>query len=150
MILLSGGWSNRKCSIISYLFFFIKFIFFFPYIILLFLKKIIVGLWDHLALCMSMYLFIPAPINYWMPEPILMVLAWARLNGVLINRSYQSLYVCLSLLSLLGNDSVDTFPRQRIHNNRRIVGLVVGVRNPYLIKGESVGLSVYSPIVARS
>jgi hypothetical protein len=51
------------------------------------------------------------------PEPIS--------TAYFINSSHQSVSVCVSLLSLSGNDSVDTFPRQRIHNNRRIVGHVV-------------------------
>jgi hypothetical protein len=41
---------------------------------------------------------------------------WAYLNGVL-HKSFPSVCVsvCVSLLSLLGNGSVNTFPRQQIH-----------------------------------
>jgi hypothetical protein len=70
--------------------------------------------------------------------------------------------VCVFLLSLQGNGSVKCIPffgaRQRLgkhvpaamntRNNRRIVGCVIfyAVR---IYQIESVGLSVYPPIVAR-
>jgi hypothetical protein len=71
------------------------------------------------------------PINFWMPEPVFMKLGMyimARepiLTAYFINASHQSvcLYMCIPL-SLLGNGSVKTLPRQRIHN-RKIVARVV-------------------------
>jgi hypothetical protein len=66
--------------------------------------------------------------------------------------------VCIPFQSLLGKDSVNCIPpivaRQRLgkrtpaaantHNSRRIVGRIVLLYDPSLIKGESVGPSVYS------
>jgi hypothetical protein len=44
---------------------------------------------------------------------------WAHLNGALF-KSLPSVcvYICVSLLSLLGNASVKTLPRQRIHTQK--------------------------------
>jgi hypothetical protein len=78
-----------------------------------------VGLWGHYAVCVSVN---PPPnqlMNAWTSLSETRYVyhgTWAHLNGVL----YKSLPsvcvpVCVSLLSLLGNGSVNTFPRQRIH-----------------------------------
>jgi hypothetical protein len=69
-----------------------------------------VGLWDHVAGCVSVY----SPINIWMRWTNLYETwyvydgTWAHLNG-LIKKSLPS--VCVYPLSLLGNGSVETLPR---------------------------------------
>jgi hypothetical protein len=87
-----------------------------------------VGLWDLRAVCLCGLCVLPA--NFRMPEPIFMTWYYgtrANLSGVLL-KSLPSVCVsvCVSLLSLLGkgpvkcillsllgNNSVKTFPRQR-------------------------------------
>jgi hypothetical protein len=66
-----------------------------------------------------------------------------------IDPFHQSVYMCISIL-LLDNGSVKSLPRKRIQmqqeqncSKRRFL---CGTCS---IKGESVGLSVYPPIVAR-
>jgi hypothetical protein len=61
------------------------------------------------------------PIHFWMPEPVFMKLGlyiyhgtWAHFNGGL-PKSLPSLCMYVYTLSLLGNGSVKTLPRQRIH-----------------------------------
>jgi hypothetical protein len=105
-----------------------------------------------------------------MPEPILWNLVcilyhgnWAHLND-LLHKYFPSVSVsvCVFLLSLQGNGSVKCVPpfgsRQRLkhfsatantRNNRRIVGRVVSCVIRVLFK-ESVGLSVYPPVVPKN
>jgi hypothetical protein len=65
-------------------------------------------------------LCIPPPVIFWMPEPTVMrlgmyVTAPELINGIL-HKSIPSVCVCTCIpLSLLGNGSVKTLPRQRIH-----------------------------------
>jgi hypothetical protein len=85
--------------------------------------------------CLYVCVLPPPTNNFRMPEPPNMKLGMcivyyggrAHLNGVLINPSQQSGSVCVPpavarqwlgsvyLYSVLGNGSVNTFPRQRIH-----------------------------------
>jgi hypothetical protein len=74
-----------------------------------------IGVCDLLAVCVSLC----PPVNFWMPEPIFMEL------GVYIMAPELILTACMSIcVLLLGNGSVNTFPRQRIHATR-IGGRVV-------------------------
>jgi hypothetical protein len=83
-------------------------------------------------------------------------------TAYVINSSHQSVslymhpsYRCkamgrlsASVLSLLGNGSVNTFPQQRIHATiEELLDAPFSLRS-VSFKGESVGLSVYPPIVA--
>jgi hypothetical protein len=72
---------------------------------------------------------------------------WTHLNGV----PPISLCVCLCipLLLLLTNGSVNTFLRQLIQKQQKNSLTVRFLCSPCLIKGESVSLSVYPPIVDR-
>jgi hypothetical protein len=72
-------------------------------------EKINVGLWDHLAVCVSICVW--SPVNFWMPETVYMKLGMC-LSGIL-HKYFPSVCVsvCVSPLSLLGNGSVNTFPR---------------------------------------
>jgi hypothetical protein len=89
---------------------------------------------------------------------------WAHLNGILY-KSLPSVWVsvCVCPLLLKGNGLVKCIPpfsaRQLIskhvpaamntHNNRRIVGHVAFYAVCVFIRGESVGLTIYPPIIAR-
>jgi hypothetical protein len=55
----------------------------------------------------------------------------------------------VSLHSVLGNGAVNTFPRQLIHATVEELLEASFLRGPCPVKGESVGLSVYPPIVSR-
>jgi hypothetical protein len=69
---------------------------------------------------------------------------WAHLNGVL-HKYLQTLCVSICIpLTLLGNGSVNTFPRQRIHiNNGMNCWTWHFICGPCLIKCEYIGLSLY-------
>jgi hypothetical protein len=59
----------------------------------------------------------PPPNNFWIPTPIIMKIGMAPQpisTEYFINPSHQSMCLCFPL-SLLGNGSVNMFPRQRIH-----------------------------------
>jgi hypothetical protein len=66
-------------------------------------------------------LYIP-PINFWVPEPVftkldVYIMAPEPISAAyFINPSHQS--VCLYILSLVDNGSVETLPRQRIHTKQ--------------------------------
>jgi hypothetical protein len=72
---------------------------------------------------LSVCLYIP-PINFCMPEPIFMKLSICNMasefisTAYFVNPSHLSVSVCVSLLSLLGNCSVECIPpfgaRQRL------------------------------------
>jgi hypothetical protein len=67
-----------------------------------------------LSVCLWM-----SPINFWMPESSFVKLGMAlELNSVtyFVNPCHQSVSLWVSLLSLLGNGSVNTLSRQRIHS----------------------------------
>jgi hypothetical protein len=89
------------------------------------------------------------PISFWIPEPIYIKLDMytrppeSTSKAYFINPSHQS--VCLhvySRVSFLGNGSVDTFPRQRIHTKLEVVLEASFYIRPCLIKGDSVGLCI--------
>jgi hypothetical protein len=89
---------------------------YFPY----FEEKIKVGLWDHLPVCVSVSLLsAPKLLNAWTDlyeTWYVHIMESEPINGVL-HESLPSVCVsvCVSFLSLLGNGSVNTFPRKRIH-----------------------------------
>jgi hypothetical protein len=97
--------------------------------------------------CFCVCMCIPH-VNFWTPEPVFMKLGmhvesiWPK---YFIKSSHQSMSVCVSPLSLLGNALVNTFPRHRIHNNRGIVGLV-DICTVRVISKESVWFSLYIPL----
>jgi hypothetical protein len=114
----------------------------FPYF-----EKVKVVLCDLHPLCILLYL----PLNAWTdPCETWFVChgTWAHLSGVFQNSLPSvSVSVCVSLLLLLSKGSVYTFPLQRIHETkdcwtRRF--LWSPCRD-----GESLGLPMYPPIVAR-
>jgi hypothetical protein len=88
-----------------------------------------------------------------MPEPIFMKLGLYIMEpepismAYFINSSHQSVSVCLSPLPLLGNSSVNTFPRQRIYEKIEFLEASFSMRS--LLYQRRVCGSVYSPIVAR-
>jgi hypothetical protein len=89
---------------------------------------------ERIFIKFGMYIMAPEPIS----------------TAYLINPSHQS--VCLynvSHLSLLGNGSIKTFPQQRIHQTKKNCWTRHSPCGLSLIKWESVGLFVCSPIVAR-
>jgi hypothetical protein len=73
---------------------------------------------------------------------------WAHLNGILHKSlSSVSVSVCVSPLSLLHNGSVNTFPRQLIHETRKNFWTRRFLCGPCCIKGESVDLYMHPLIV---
>jgi hypothetical protein len=90
------------------------------------------------------YLWIPPPpTNFWLPELIfikfgLYIMAPEPISAAyFINPSHRSVYLYVSLLSLQGNGSANTFLRQRI---------IVTIEE--LLDAYVCG-SVYPPIIAR-
>jgi hypothetical protein len=84
--------------------------------------------WNHHAPCVS----VNPPYQIWMPEPNLRVLECNYImtpehisTVYFINPSHESVCLYVYLLSLLGNGSVKTLPRRRMHTNKKIVGRVV-------------------------
>jgi hypothetical protein len=84
-----------ECCLVAY----------FPY-----LKKIKVGLPNHHVVCESPL------INFWMPELSVSIMAPEPIATAYFTNPSQPVCVCSSVcLSLPGNGSVKTLPRQRIH-----------------------------------
>jgi hypothetical protein len=130
----------------------------FPYF-----EKIKVGLWDHCAVCLSVY---HPLINFQMTEPIFMKLGVYIMATEPISTAYftnpfhQSVclhvypsYHCktraqssVSLHSLLGNSSVNTFPWQRIHTMIEELFGTHFLCSPCLIK-EGLWVCLYMPLL---
>jgi hypothetical protein len=90
-----------------------------------------------------------------MPEPVFVklgmyIMAPEHISmAYSINLSHQSVSVSVYPRSLLDNGSMSTLPRQRIHATIEELQGASFLCCPCLIKGGSVGLSVYPLIVAR-
>jgi hypothetical protein len=84
-----------------------QFVAYFPYF-----EKMRVGLWDLLAVCVSLYLWIrPPPINCWMPETVMCIMPPEPISSaLLINSSHHFLYLHVYPSYRC---SVNTFSRQR-------------------------------------
>jgi hypothetical protein len=72
---------------------------------------------------LSEYLWPPPPsLEFWIPHPIFMKLGMQIMalepiwTAYFISLYHQSVYVCVSLLSLLDSGLVNPLPRQRIHS----------------------------------
>jgi hypothetical protein len=123
------------------------------YLLFPYFEKTQIGLWDHLALwlsvCVSPHQFSNAWTNLyetWFAYHG----TWAHLNGAFL-KSLPSVCVsvCVSPLAFLGNGSVYTLPRKRIHETKKKCWTRRFICGPCGVKGKSVGLSVYPTIVAK-
>jgi hypothetical protein len=80
------------------------------------------GLCDIDFFCVSVYPSLH--INFWMPEPVFMkfgryVMETEPIStAYFIDPSHQPVSLCVSLLSLLRNGSVNMLPRQQIHKQQ--------------------------------
>jgi hypothetical protein len=122
-------------------------------IILSLFKKIKVGFWDHHAVCVRAFQFFNAwtnPCEFWYVYHG----TWGLLNRVgLIHKSLPSVCVseCLSLLSLVGNGSVNSIPpyvaKQRLGKHVPVAMIILNKEElldssffffcgPYRIKGK--------------
>jgi hypothetical protein len=110
---------------------------------------------DYLAVCVSVYS--PSPtISFWMPEPVFMKLGMCIMApqpisvAYFINPSHQS--VCLYVyprISFLGNGSVNTLPRQRVHETKKNYWTRRFLWRPCSFKVECVSFSAFPSVVAR-
>jgi hypothetical protein len=94
-------------------------------------------------------------MNFWMPEQVFMKLgmytmAPEPISTVYIKKSHPlvGVSVCVSLLSLLGNGTVNTFPLQRTQATKNY-WILHFLCSPYLIK-EILCVCLYIPLLLLS
>jgi hypothetical protein len=101
-----------------------------------------VGLWDHLAVCVSVY----PSIEFWMPELIFMKLGTYIMTPELISREYFIKFLPSFCMSLC----MDTFPWQRIHGTvKELLEASFSIRSVSSQRSRSVCLRIPLPLLGK-